>query len=112
MTLHPEHEIESGTQASQLESTGVVLNIAEPNNAGEGSQLPHKRTNSPDIHETKRHRGNSTAKAKVHKKQRTEVLSRYGASYRVDRNGSGIFTLNQQTGMTAQGQEKVRVERA
>lgn len=89
----------------------VVLYNAEPNNTGEGSQKkPHKCTSLPDIHEVKQCCGNSTAKTKVHKKQRTEVLSRYGASYCVNRNGSGVFTLNKKTGLTTQMQDKVRVE--
>lgn len=65
MTLHPEYQIESGTQASQLESTAVVLNIAGPNGATEGSKPPHKRANSLDIHEAKQRHGNSSAEVRA-----------------------------------------------
>ena len=40
-----------------------------------------------------RHDGGESTAPEGHTKQRTDVLSWYGASYRLNRHGSGVFTL-------------------
>ena len=112
MTFLPEYEIESGTQASRLESLEVIHD-AGPSNAGENSQPTRKRSPLPDGHEEKRRRTKSIDTANYtngHKKQRTEVLSKYNASYRLNSSGSGVFIINKKPDVTAEVFDKVRYE--
>ncbi|KAH9021469.1 hypothetical protein EDB85DRAFT_417369 [Lactarius pseudohatsudake] len=111
MTPYPTHEIKRalrGILTSELDDAG-------PNNTGEGPEPTRKRARSPGRHEEteglsyhdKRSRlGNATAQARDHEQQRAEVLTRYAASYRVNRSGSGVFTLNKQTNMATEVLDK------
>ncbi|KAI9444328.1 hypothetical protein H4582DRAFT_2071903 [Lactarius indigo] len=114
MSPLPEHEVNRGVLTSELESMAIP-NDAGKNNAGEGPQLTRKWARLPGKHEeaagSSYHKkcprcGNATAQARNHELQRAAVLTKYGASYRLNRSGSGVFTLNQQTGMTTEVLDK------
>ncbi len=120
MTPLPENKIErgAGMPTSEIESMDVP-NGAGPNNAGKSPQPTRKRARSPGKHEEtglsyhdKRLRlDNATARTGDHEQQRAEVLTRYGASYHLNANGSGVFTINKSTG-TIEVPDQVRVEHA
>jgi hypothetical protein len=116
MSLTPEHEIKRRVLAPGLESKATPVDTTWPAADKDGLPLSHKTAHSRDeeVEETSpdedqdhgqtselisvKHQRleDGTARVIHHKRERANVLVQYGASYRLNRRGSGVFVLNKQ----------------
>ena len=103
----PEHGIKCRALAPELGSEDILVDntwqvavrksplmsckTARPLDEDEdGSQIPQL------ISSKRRRLEDGTAQIVRQKQGRNRILKRYGASYRLNRHGSGVFTLNKQ----------------
>jgi hypothetical protein len=130
MSPTPEHEIKRRVLAPRLEPKAIPADITWPVAVKESLPLPCKTArswggevedDSPDedqdhgqtleLISVKRQRlEDGTAQVIHHKRERTNVLARYGASYHLNRRGSGVFVLNKQRCTNSNLFSEVRAE--
>jgi hypothetical protein len=104
MSPTAEHGIKRRAPAPELGSKSIpVDNIARPLDRGgllNGTDLPDEDEDggrmSQLISLKRRRLEDGTAQIIRHEQGRKNILARYCTSYRLNRHGSGIFTLNKQ----------------
>ena len=113
MSSTPEHGITHRALAPELESKTIPLDNTRQIAVREGRPVSCKTTRPLDeddlldededrsqisqlISSKRRRLEDGTAQIVRHERERKSVLSRYGVLYRLNRAGSGVFTVNKQ----------------
>jgi len=103
MSPAPEHGIKRRAPAPGLESKAIPGNMARPLDEDEDCSRMTELISSK-----RRHLEDGTAQTIHYKRERENVLARHRTSYRLNRHGSGVFTLNKQRRKNSGESSKVR----
>lgn len=111
-----ENEIKRGVLAPELESKDIPVDNIQQFETREGLPLPRKKARPLEedveddplgedgdcsqmlelISSKRRRLEDGTAQLIRHRQERKRILAKHGVSYRLNRHGTGIFTLNKQ----------------